>query len=507
MSSKQIPYRKIKILSSLVQDYLSQEADLSAFYGRFNHIDNYKNQIHDRSQFPTDRNTLVEVLKKQNSKLNLSDLSKSNIDLLESSNTFTVTTGHQLCLFTGPLYFLYKIVSTINLCVALKEKYPSKHFVPVFWLASEDHDFEEINHLNLFGQTIRWNTNQSGAVGKMALNDFSSVMEELNTIMGNDENAKHLKGIFQKAYSSENLTQATRVLVNELFKDDGLVIIDGDDASLKRLFVDVMKKDILEKSFFPIITSQTERLTQKYKAQAHVREVNFFKLEEGGRIRITSEVNEQEIENYPERFSPNVLMRPLYQETILPNLAYIGGGAEMAYWMQLKTAFEAESLPFPILVLRNSVMLSNSSYITQAEKLGFDIEDFFKSEDDLHKNYVLSKSSRTIDKEIESLSLLFNQMKSKFDDQAFIPIIDSEYQRQKKALEKLAKKLYRLEKQKHEIALSQISKIKKSFFPNGSLQERYDNFIPYYLKYGDNFIKKLKEEFDPLDSNFVVLPL
>lgn len=507
MSSKQIPYRKINVLSPLVQDYLDEKPDLSVFYGRYNKIDSYRTQIQDRSQFSTDRQTLVEVLKRQNATLELSDLSKENIESLESEDTFTVTTGHQLCLFTGPLYFIYKIVSTINLAKELKKHYPSKHFVPIFWMASEDHDFDEINHAQLFGQTVRWNTKQGGAVGRMNLNDIPSVLKELDAMIGDDENAQQLKGIFHKAYSAQNLAQASRILVNSLFKNDGLVILDGDDFQLKKLFVEVMKKDICEKSFASIIALQSEKLSKNYKAQAHVREINFFKLEEGGRERIASPLDAQEVVNSAENFSPNVLMRPLYQELILPNLAYIGGGAEMAYWMQLKTAFEFENIPFPILVLRNSLLLSHSSQLNKIEKLGFSVEDFFNSEADLHKQYIQSQKDFSLDRELDSLTQLFDKMKSKFEGDAHKPIIDAEHKRQKNSLEKLAKKLYRIEKVKHETALSQISKIKASFFPNATLQERYDNFIPYYLKYGDNFIKKLKDELNPLDTNFVVLAL
>ena len=192
---------------------------------------------------------------------------------------------------------------------------------------------------------------------------------------------------------------------------------------------------------------------------------------------------------------------------ILPNLAYIGGGAELSYWMQLKTAFESEHIPFPILVLRNSVILTTSSQLDKINHLGFSFEDFFALESDLHKKYIQNQANVSLESQKESLKEIFYSIKYKFNDKAHEPMINAEYQRQKKSLENLSKKLYRLEKQKYELALSQISKIKTSFFPNGFLQERYNNFIPYYLKYGDNFIKKLKEELNPLDANFVVLPL
>ena len=507
MSSIKIPYRKINFLSPLVQDYLSENAKLSSFYGRYNTVDSFHNQMQEKSIFPIDRKILVEVLKKQNQAIDLSDLTQSNIESLESTDTFTITTGHQLCIFTGPLYFLYKIVSTINLSLALKEKYPNRHFVPVFWLASEDHDFNEINHINLFDQTIRWDSNQGGAVGRMNLSDFSIVLEDLNLLMGKDQNAERLKAIFHKAYSSLNLAQATRVLINELFKDDGLVIIDGDDVHLKKSFVDIMKKDIQNHSYYPLIASQSDKLSKQYKVQAYVRNCNFFQLDQSGRKRIINPINDELIDTNPATFSPNVLLRPLYQEMILPNLAYIGGGAELSYWMQLKTAFESEHIPFPILVLRNSVILTTSSQLDKINHLGFSFEDFFGLESDLHKKYIQNQANVSLESQEESLKEIFSSIKYKFNDKAHEPMINAEYQRQKKSLENLSKKLYRIEKQKYELALSQISKIKTSFFPNGFLQERYNNFIPYYLKYGDNFIKKLKEELNPLDANFVVLPL
>ena len=507
MSSIKIPYRKINLLSPLVQDYLSESPELSSFYGRYNTIDNFHDQMEEKSQFPIDRMTLVEVLKKQNQAIDLSDLTQSNIESLESTDTFTITTGHQLCIFTGPLYFLFKIISTINLSLALKKKYPSKHFVPVFWLASEDHDFNEINHINLFGKTIRWDSSQDGAVGRMNLFDFSSVLEDLNLLMGESQNAERLKAIFHKAYFSANLAQATRVLINELFKEDGLVIIDGDDVQLKKSFVDIMKKDIQDHSFYPLIASQSEKLSENYKAQAYVRECNFFQLDQGSRKRVLDRLDAKEIDSNAEKFSPNVLLRPLYQEMILPNLAYIGGGAELSYWMQLKTAFESVHLPFPILVLRNSVMLTTPSQIGKIKHLGFSFEDFFSSESYLHKKYIQNQADVSLESQVESLSEMFHSIKNKFEDKVYEPMIDAEHQRQKKSLENLSKKLHKVEKQKHEVALSQISKIKISFFPNRILQERHYNFIPYYLKYGDNFIKKLKEELNPLDTNFVVLLL
>ena len=310
----------------------------------------------------------------------MSEFSLTNIELLLNPNSFTITTGHQLCLFSGPLYVIYKLISTIKLARTLRASYPNYHFVPVFWLASEDHDFDEINHINAFGKRIQWKTNQTGAVGKMKLSNISQVLKELEELLGEGENAQRLMSIFQSAYSSENLSQASRIIINELFKEDGLLILDGDDPLLKSTFVDVMKKDIIDHAFYPLLKDQTDLLSQQYHAQAHFRKVNFFELSNQQRKRLTESTSESNIQSKPERLSPNVMMRPLYQEMVLPNLAYIGGGAEVAYWMQLKTAFEAEKIPFPILVLRPSALLIRPNQFKKLNQLDLSPVDLFQSE-------------------------------------------------------------------------------------------------------------------------------
>lgn len=507
MVRTKIPFDEVNFFSQLVNDYLSDEPALSSFYNRSNKLENYQSQIIEKQQHPVDRELLVKVLKEQNKSVPLSEFSLTNINLLLSPNSFTITTGHQLCLFSGPLYVIYKIISTIKLAKTLRASYPKYHFVPVFWLASEDHDFDEINHINIFGRRIEWKTNQTGPVGKMALSEVPKLLKELKELMGEGGNAERLMTMFESAYKRDSLAQASRFLVNELFKEYGLLIIDGDDPLLKSTFVEVMKKDIIDHAFYPLFKKQSDLLSKHYHAQAHFRKVNFFELTNQQRKRLTEPISESLIYNEPGRFSPNVLMRPLYQEKILPNLAYIGGGAEVAYWMQLKTAFETEKIPFPILVLRPSALLIRPNQLKKLNQLGLSSVDLFQSESTLHKSYVYKQSELDIENESVALIQLFDGLKQRFNTTAQRPIIDAEYQRQSKALEKLHKKLIKIEKQNHQTALTHITKLKSQLFPNGNLQERHDSFIPYFMNYGDNFMKILNEELNPLDSNFVVLSL
>jgi len=174
--------------------------------------------------------------------------------------------------------------------------------------------------------------------------------------------------------------------------------------------------------------------------------------------------------------------------------------------MQLKDVFEQENIPFPILLLRNSALIVEDNPSKKIEKLGFDINDIFKSEAELHSIYI-ARNSSDLDNvsEIESLNQLFEGIQSRFSTQALRPSIDAELQKQKNSLNKLFHKIQKQEKVKHEVALSQISKLKENLFPCQSLQERHLSFIPFYLKHGDNFIKNLKNHLNPLDVNFVIL--
>ena len=508
MQSYKIPYSKTKQFSNLVIDYLAHDEKLKPFISDFPTIDSFEKQIAEKQNCPVNRQVLVSVLKEQNKEFNLTVISNNNIDLLFSQDAFTVTTGHQLCLFTGPLYFIYKIISIINLAEELKEKYPINNFVPVFWMATEDHDFEEIKSINLFGKKVNWESEQEGAVGKMKLNGIAEIIQQLEAKLGDNEHANNLIELFRNAYLNHaTLADATRYLVNELFGKYGIVIIDGDDKKLKNEFVSVMQNDILDNSYKSIIEETSGRLSDNYKAQAFFRDINFFKLSEGKRELITTAIPEIEIKNNPELFSPNVLMRPLYQESILPNIAHIGGGAEVAYWMQLRDVFTNEKIPMPLLVLRNSAMLISDKQNQKISSFGFKIEDVFLNEHQLQKNFVLNqdKSFVSLASEKSDLEKLYKNLLGTTTDVGMQNSINSFYTKQLRQLAQFEQKLIRIEKQKHENAISQISKIKSQLFPQNSLQERFDNFIPFYLKEGENFIEMLKDNLDTLDTNFVVL--
>jgi len=506
---KKLSYQETGRFSTLVLDYINQKKSVKDFISEFPTIKNFHKQIDKKSNDVVDRELLYEVLQEQNSKIELSKSSQCNLNLLKNKNTYTVTTGHQLCIFTGPLYFIYKIISTINLVNSLKSEYPSYNFIPVFWLASEDHDFEEISSINIFNKKVLWKTDQKGSVGRMKLDDFDLVLEELDNIMGNDSNYLNLKEVFINSYNKQNsLTDATRFLINHLFGSYGLLVIDGDNKQLKSKLIDIIDKDVNENHFYKIISQTNKKIQKLYHKQAFVRPVNFFNISDNNRVRIENKIDRQKIVNSPENYSPNVLLRPIYQEMILPNIAYVGGGGEISYWLQLKDVFSDLSLSMPILVLRNSVLFIDKKQSKKLTDLGLNSIDFFSESDEVVSKYIKNSSDNIdISSQISSINDGFLSISNNIKDQGLLRSLNALNQKTNNSLNDFEKKIIKNLKNIKEDKINQINKLKALFFPENNLQERHDSFVMAYSKFGDNFIKNLISSLDPLDTNFVILDL
>lgn len=520
-----ITFQNSGYFSDIMVDYLNQSESIRPFYNRFPTLANFKLQIEEKKSFSSEhRDVLVDSLLGQYSNLTTSELTRQHIESLREPTTFSVTTGHQLNLFTGHLYFLYKIVSVINLCKELKSEYSDHNFVPVFWMATEDHDFEEINHFYLHGKKITWNRTSSGAVGELNTQGLEDVFKVFAEEIGSSKNADYLKSLFEKAYlKHDNLTAATRYLVNELFSEYGLVIIDGNDNALKSLFAPYVKNELLNQTSFKKVSDTIEDF--RYSIQVNPREINLFYLDKNLRERIIKEndtyvinntdlrFSEAEIlklvETHPERFSPNVIMRPLYQEVILPNICYTGGGGELAYWLELKSFFEEVKVPFPILLLRNSVLLVTEKQNRQREKLHLSYADLFEKQAALinRKTNEFSETDldfSTLKKQLEHQFGLLKRVVLK-TDKSFEGAVNAQERKQIKGLENLEKRLLKANKKYFADRLEQIISLQNQLFPNQTLQERVANFSEFYEAYGKNLIDRLFEEQKPLKQEFNIV--
>lgn len=529
MPSDCITFQNSGYFSKLMVDYLNQEPVLKPLYNRFPTLENFEKQLEEKSinYTASQRSVLVQALLQQYKNTTTSKGTKQNLELLAENTTFTVTTGHQLNLFTGPLYFLYKIIATINLTEQLKTAYPHFNFVPIYWMATEDHDFEEINHFTFEEKIIHWNKEASGPVGRLSTQDLASVFEVFAAHLGPGNHAAQIKKWFEEAYlQHDNLTDATRFLANALFGAYGLVIVDGDDKRLKELFLPHVEKELLKQESFQDVNASFSILAS-YFIQVNPREINLFYIKDNLRERIVFEDNAYkvnntsilfsqdallaELRNYPERFSPNVILRPLYQEVILPNLCYIGGGGELAYWLELKKVFENHQITFPMLLLRNSVLLVTEKQAKKIDKLALTWGDLFlksealitqKTKEFSQINFDFNQQKQFLEKQFQELEKI--ALKT---DKSFIGAVLAQKQKQLNGLNHLEKRLLKAEKKAHKETLARISELQLELFPNNSLQERIVNFSEYYKEYGPELIPQIKQTLNPLSQNFDIIIL
>jgi len=516
MNSETISFKDTGIFSGIFLDYISKSKALEKFYNVAPEIKNFPTLIDGKEFEDEKRETLFSVLSQQYQSLDVKDAASQNLVLLKKSNTFTITTGHQLNILSGPLYFIYKIVSVINACKKLNKQFPDYNFVPVYWMAGEDHDFEEINHFNLFGKKFEWHSEQSGPVGKFDPRELKELLEGLPEKMA----------LFEKAYLEHStLSEATRYYVNELFGMEGLIVLDSDHESFKRSFIPIIKDDLKNHHANKLVEDESEKLAQAgYKTQVFPRSINFFYMEKGSRERIVHEggqykvlntqleFTEQEmmslVDTNPEKFSPNVILRPLYQECILPNLAYIGGPGELAYWLQLKGVFDHYEVQYPMLIPRNHALIVNKGNQKKLNKLDLMPSDLFQGFQSLKDKFLKAQDAREIDlsNQREEISLIFKQIinLSKEVDGSLEGFVAAEENKSLKSLDNIEKRLKKSEESKSEVSLQQIKSILDKLFPNGVPQERNDNFLNFYIN-NPEFIQILLKNFNPFELSFTLL--
>lgn len=523
-----IPVEETVHFSKLVSDYVTHSNNIKPFYKYAPGIDGIGQAIADRVNYPVDRYALTSVLNRQYEQLEKHARVAHNLQLLEEDNTFTVCTAHQPNLLTGYLYFVYKILHAIKLADELNTQHPGKNFVPVYYMGSEDNDIEELGVFRFRGEKYIWDGDgQKGAVGRMNTSGLNTMLNDLFRLFGPPgKDADRLQKIITQAYlKHKTIGAATQYLVNELFGRYGLIVLDPDDAALKSRFIPVMEDELLHQHAYPILAGQIGRLSEHYKIQAHPREINLFYLTDQLRERIEKhgdtwkvvntgiEWNRQqlleELHSYPEHFSPNVMLRGLFQEMILPDVVFIGGGAEVAYWMQLKTLFEHYKGFFPYISLRQSVMLMNEQQEQLQNSLNLTLEELFTDEEELVKQYVSrhAGSEWQTTAEVDAISAIMQQLKTKAVavDKTLGPSAEAVLKKIEYRLHTLEQKMFRAEKRRQQVQLDRLSRLKAGLFPNGGLQERVDNFMEYYMEQGETWFDALLEGIKPIQSDLLVL--
>ena len=493
--------------SSFFLDYINQDEKVKPLVNNFFSKEALQKQ---KLDFPH-RQTLVESLREQYKEVGIKP--PKEIDSLLDNQSYTVTTGHQLNLFTGPLYFHYKIMSTIKLAESLSTK--EKKVLPVFWMATEDHDFEEINHFHTQEETYRWGSDQKGAVGEFSLNDMSDFLKEI------PDDFEWMKKFYK---TSSSLSEATRKITHHLYGEKGLIIIDSNRPELKSLFLPVVKDELLlQTSFNEVMKTNSHLHSQSYKVQVNPREINLFYKTKGLRERILKtesgfEINNTTlswtntefnnlIEKEPELISPNVILRPVYQQTILPNIAYIGGPGELIYWLQLKTTHEIFGVHFPTLVPRDHILFLEKPDLRKIKKLGLSNLDLFQEVEVLKQRLILS-SPHNIDvsgRQDEIFKVLESLQKEISDtDFSLNGFMEAEKARFNKDFGRIKKKVNKAVSRIENEKLNSLQLLMNRLKPSNSLQERRTNFLSYYLL-NPNFLEVISKNINPFDISFKII--
>jgi bacillithiol biosynthesis cysteine-adding enzyme BshC len=532
-TSTRLPYKKTGYFSSIITDYLDKSVNLQPFYQHPVSLEGIDKAIKARLLFKGNREVLVQHLEEQYKPVETSDAVKQNILSLQKETTFTITTAHQPALFTGTLYFVYKILHAVKLADQLNKQYPSYHFVPVYWMGSEDADLDELGKFYLGDEKIVWDTKQTGAVGKMNTKGLDKLISRIDGELSVQPFGRELVQLLKDTYlNSPDIQTATFKLINSLFAEYGLLVLIPDSASLKRQMIPVFEEDLFKETPSAIVSKTIEKLSKHHKVQANPREINLFYFKESIRERIVKvgdkftiqhrpagqagssfTFNEtemrSELQNHPERFSPNVILRGLFQETVLPNMAFIGGAGETAYWLELKDLFDYYKIPFPLLILRNSFLIIEMKWKEKIAKMNIPAIEFFKSEQLLLTELVTRNKNGQLKlaNEMDAAVQLYAQVKNKAAgiDKTLQQHVEALQARALKPLQELEKKLLRAEKRKYETEQRQIHVIKSALFPHEGLQERIENFMPYYAKWGTDFFTLLYNHSLTLEQEFVVL--
>jgi len=493
--------------SPAINAYLENHKALSPFLSQFPSPQSVVDQISQKQFSEIARNILSDALLNQYKQSGIQLDSHSpvlkNIETLRQANAYTVTAGQQIHAYLGPGLVINKILSVISLAKACSER--TEHpIIPIFWMATEDHDFDEINHLKLFGKEFKWENPDglSGPVGRKKNTGLAEMGQEIKELFKNDPQTSEWIEVMIQAYEkSDHYAAASRKIIHQIFENTGLVVIDPDDVSLKTEFKDILLREI-ENPTAHLISAYDEVLKSLHvKPQIHPRETNLFIIDEGKRERLIKKENsfqllpsekyytpsslKQLLSDSPENFSPNVALRPIYQETILPNLAYVAGGSEIIYWFQIKNIFEAYHIPYPVIWLRSSAIYIPSAVVDFIQNTGLTIESMFTDQESIqlkleeHTQQIKS-GPITINKQ---LSVLLDQLEENFRSCEWF---DAKLLDQIRILKKDQHHLSKVLAEKfddHVMNLPQIRKlfkIKTQFFTEK--QERLESSVQF-LKY------------------------
>ena len=525
LSVRRVPFSTFRSFPALFRDYCADYSELREYFsGDFQDAAAHRTAVSRTLSVDRDRETLADVLLEQNERWGMSEETRANIEALRRSESAAIVTGQQVGLFGGPIYTLLKALTTVRLAEQFSEE-TGQPVVPVFWMGVEDHDFDEIAAIRLLRRNesveLRYRDapgGNPGAVGRLQLSDeITRLVDEIDDILPPTDFKDELMGIVREAYRpGRTFGDAFAMLMSSFLSGTGLILLSSDDVRLKRLAAPLFRREVSDPETVAAgIQRTSERLERRYHAQVKVEPTNLFYLEDDGRwpidldgetfrIRDHDRSFEREelldlIEENPEHFSPNVVLRPLMQDTLLPTAAYVGGPGEISYFAQYKSAYEWAELPMPLIYPRASVSLVESKVAKVFDKYDLSLADFEEDLDRLFQRVVVDAMTVDLDElfgdSSRHLHEAINSVKSGLEevDKTLNKAAEATRSALMAEFEKLKGKAVRVEKKNQEVVRDQLEKAHVNLFPNGGLQERELSILYFLNKYSIGLLGDLQD--------------
>lgn len=500
--------------STLFLHYLGDDQRVMDFfdYSPFSEIDT--KTCAESVPEPENRDALVKALSKFNSGFDLHENARKNLERLADPGSLTVVTGQQLSLYGGPLYTILKTLTAIHLSRHY-EALLGRPVIPVFWLADEDHDYEEaatISIPDLEGLHTTMLASEHGnreSVGRIPLGeDINRIRSDIRGLLQETDFSADLWNLIDSCYQPEHTFRRAKALyLSKLFSKHGLIFCGSDDPELKKHMIAPLSRAVRDAAPLQQALNQTSAEIEKaYHRQAGVLDNTLFlHTEKGNRERLTrsngvwktesgqtysSDELQELVTGSPEIFSPNVFLRPVLQDHLLPNIGYVAGPAEIAYYAQMKSFYHAFSRKMPLIIPRMSATIIEPAIGRIMKEIPFELYRYQERIEDLEKDWLRLSDAPDVDALFERFQSEVDTLNRRFEEEVekLEPTLTNtaskaaaEY---KKSLDKLKQKLNRALKSKQETQLKRISRIKRELFPGGGLQERQFAHIYFMNKYG-----------------------
>jgi bacillithiol biosynthesis cysteine-adding enzyme BshC len=505
-----IPIEKIRIFNKLIDDYYvfkEKTREIISFQPNFEGI---KESSKVKSQNFNQRDLLIKILDQNYQNLTPPSEVLNNIEILKKEG-LAIVTAHQPNLLLGPFYTISKAISTIALCQKLNKSNIGFHYTPVFVIGSEDHDKDEILNVTLFGKKYTFDTEYQGPLGSMQSVHLKELLDLFLKDLGDHLNIEELKENVIKAFEKTTLAETTQYLLTSIFGKYGLVVLDLNLPCIKNAVYPIFQKELESNWVQSVTKKKVEWLSANYYVQAPPQDCNLFDISDGNRFKIRRD-SMDDISIYdknPERLSPNVMLRPIMQQFVLPSVAYIGGAAEVAYWLQLKDLFKVAEIPFPVILLRDIFNVIDKKSLEKWKKMGLNELDLYQKQANIDNEFV--KKNSFVESYTEAQKKNFQEhiteIKSKIieTDKTLENSLNVFEHDIDKAFLRIQKKWLQAEKRKKEFELNQIHNIKDLLFKDEVMLERIESYFSYHKTYGMELLDEMIKQSDVFNYNLKLI--